>query len=361
VTDIEELRQTLVDHTVLAPDADGLVEAVQAGAVRIRRRRRVTISACAAIVAVLAVAAPLGISRLGFGTTSTTGTAAHRGPFQLAVELVPDGGYYPQSYGIAGRTQHITARSFTGDSTDGGGDVAVHDPGTFDARALLRGERVTVAGHSAYYVTDLPLGKGTGLIKPGEPVRGPAVGWRDASGAWVVVYDSRTKAGLLRLAAVVRLGTPRDIQTPFHLGYLPNGLHGSYAKVRDYEPADADALFGLDSGGLPPDTVNAHWTSAPDLPLTIQVLPRSTYLDSHTETLGPATKIAGYDTWYVTRRDAGYMIPAGGSALIVNVGHCQVDILVQDRGRIPFDELKRIVEGAQFADCTDPSTWTTPL
>jgi hypothetical protein len=47
--------------------------------------------------------------------------------------------------------------------------------------------------------------------------------------------------------------------------------------------------------------------------------------------------------------------------LVVTAGTCVAQITTTDRTRISYEELKRMVEAATFADCTNPRTWTPPL
>jgi hypothetical protein len=73
-------------------------------------------------------------------------------------------------------------------------------------------------------------------------------------------------------------------------------------------------------------------------------------------------KIAGHDScWYTDRQPGPLVIRQNGAALFVNAGNCQMRIAVNDVRQYPFNELKRMVEGATFRDCTIGSTWVPPL
>jgi hypothetical protein len=76
----------------------------------------------------------------------------------------------------------------------------------------------------------------------------------------------------------------------------------------------------------------------------------------------PDLRIAGHDSWWYTDREPGpLVIRQNGAALFVNAGNCQMQLYVTDVNTYPLEELKRIVEGASFRDCTDGATWVPPL
>ena len=54
-------------------------------------------------------------------------------------------------------------------------------------------------------------------------------------------------------------------------------------------------------------------------------------------------------------------MPDGGAILVVNTDRCQMHLTVLDRVRFPYETLKRMVEGAEFRDCTKAETWTAPV
>ena len=47
--------------------------------------------------------------------------------------------------------------------------------------------------------------------------------------------------------------------------------------------------------------------------------------------------------------------------LTLRTNTCLIDFTVQDRTRIPYEDLVRVVESAQFGDCTNSAAWTNPL
>lgn len=367
MTDMRELRRVLDAQAQLAPDGVGMIEAARAGAVRLRNRRKVGYVACA--VAAAALLAGVSTAIVGIGGASTEqGPSAARQPLQLTLDLAPDSDYHKQGYGVVGGTQFLVARALNGDAREFGAAVALYEPGTFDSAGLVRGEKITVGGHPAYFVSDFLAGKGFRPPGPGAgpgpenvDVRMPVIGWREPSGGWVVVYDVKDKAGLARIAEDVRVGAARPVKTPYRLGYVPADLPATAAVTFDSNPAESNSVVGFDATATP-TLLDLRSAGIPGVPaLKIQVVPRSEYVDSHAGNLGPPTKIGGWDTWYITTQDKGWVVPQRGSVLVVNAGHCQAHIVVRDRSQIPYTELNRLVADMTFADCTDPATWTRPL
>jgi hypothetical protein len=149
------------------------------------------------------------------------------------------------------------------------------------------------------------------------------------------------------------------VRAPYQLSYVPHDLPGTYAMTSDYALDQMRSVVGL--GGQPSlKAVAPPMETMGELPLEIDVLPRSVNVDRDIPDLGAPTKIAGYDSWYLTRTGT-LIVPPGGSTLVVNVGRCRVTLTTKDRKQIPHEQLKRLVEGAKFTDCTDPQTWTPPL
>lgn len=377
MTDLDDLRRTLERHADLAPDGMGIVAAARADVARYRRRRRLaTLAGVAAVAVAAAAAVPVVVTSVdrGLVTPAISPTRAYRQPLQLTVDLDPASAYFRLDYGTVGNVQHVTVRSRAGGS-DWGAEVAVFDPGRFDASRFQHGEPVVVRGRKASYVTDFLLGRATQprtVPAPGQSprmvmssdlpmqladVRTSAVGWQDPSGAWVIVYRSANRDNLLRVAEAVRLDTPGQVVAPYRLSYLPDDLPVTFALVRNHDPSLTNSVVAF--GGTPTDLAQAA-RGPDDASLTIQVLNRTEYVDSHTSTPGQA-QIAGHDSWYFTNSSSGWGVVDGGAILAVNTDRCQLILSVRDRVRYPYETLKRIVEGADIRDCTNPTTWTTPL
>jgi hypothetical protein len=367
MTSIHDLERTLAEHAATAPDGDGLVAAAYAGAGRFRRRRRIGLAVGGTVLALVAAAAPVAVARLGHAgpTHMASGGRPHRGPLQMTVDLAPDRRYFTLVSGVVGSgIQHLSVRRTDPAPVTANAEVFVYDPGTFDPAPFRRGTPVTVAGHPAFAVDDRAVVKVPRVGTPPEGslvVHAPAVGWQDPSGAWVVVFGGfdgdRTPA--LTVAALVRLGPPRDVHVPYRLGYVPAGLPVN-AAMTAMGARDAVVGFGAPTPGLPSAHSFMYGLALPAF-LVVQADPHTPDLDRSFGGLGAPTPIAGLDTWYLTRSEPGLTVLDGAGLLAVRTPHCLVQISVQDRRRVPYDALKRMVEGARFADCGNPATWTSPL
>ena len=381
--DLELLRRTLVDQAAAAPDGSGFVEAAHAGAARIRTRRRVLAAGAAVTLAVGAAIVPGAISRLLPSETSPATSATPRGPFQLTVDVAANSGYRKLKSGTLATRQYISLRGPVG-SNEWGSEVVVHDPGTFDGTPFQSGEKVTVRGHPAYYVTDLLvgifIGGGMAPINPDNPkdIRMPAIGWPDSSGAWVIVYLDKPmeetddfpkrddKADLLRVASALRIGKPRDMRASFHLGYLPPAVAGQPASITTSNFAGEGTPAVAVKIGLQPSKIDMYTLGKGDWGelLSVQVGPFSgrDTSDPSIQALGPPeVRIAGFEGWYNTDPTPGWLVTPNTGHLMLDDGRCSLNVSSLDLTKIPYEELKRVVEGAQFADCTQPGTWLPPL
>ncbi|GAA0951456.1 hypothetical protein [Virgisporangium aurantiacum] len=384
---VDDIRRVLLDHESFAPDGTGLVEAARAGAVRVRRRRRLTVAAAVVVALVVPVAVVAALR--GTGTAQSAVTPAsppYRSTLQVSVGVDPNSGYSVLKYWVNRDRQQFTLRPRVGirDAT-----VLVHNPATFDSAPVRRGQPVTVAGHAARYVPDLDLGttacwastpggvntdparkgrEGTCSVRneTGGPVRMPAIGWVEPSGAWVVVFVSETAGWfeLLAAASAVRVSPPRGLRLPYHLGHLPAGLSGVYVAAIDSGPWMPDSTLALDPDPAIPvagEDNATGWIPAVDTALTIRAIVRQPYVDEKAAQLVGPTKIAGLDTYFTDRNVGEWRLRFGSSVLVVVSGGCQYHFTVRDKDLIPYAELARMVENATFADCADPATWTTPL
>ncbi|MCU7728308.1 hypothetical protein ODJ79_31730, partial [Actinoplanes sp. KI2] len=277
MTSLDELRSTLEQHAGLAPDAAGLVEQAQAGAVRLRRRSRVRAVAAAVVAVALVVGAPFVVR---WPATEPPPNPAgpmtyYREPFELTLELAPGPAYFTMAHGTQGKTQFLVARTIGTPKDDSGGTIEAHDPGTFDPTRLRRGEQVTVHGHPAFYVQNLdppaPVASG-----PGASLYriGAAVGWQDTSGAWVIVYDGTSRAAMLRLAESVRLTPPRTARAPVRFGWVPGDLPVTYTESRDIAAYGVSAEIGFGTPAGPPAQGSGLFFMIPfNTPLSVAALP----------------------------------------------------------------------------------------
>jgi hypothetical protein len=276
-------------------------------------------------------------------------SALYRQPLELTVDLPPDLSAGKQSYGVLGNAQYMVVRPVPGKFA-GHGDVLVYDPGALDTAPFLAGANVRVSGHAAYHVTSFA----------GDRLGGEAVGWPDPSGAWVVVTGAQSLNGLLALAEYVQVGARTQVIAPYRLAYLPPGARPTAAQVRNGDPSLTNSVVSF--GGPGTSTLDELLFGSENGDLVIKAVNRSEGIDSYQQGVQPDLTIAGHNSWWYTDREPGpLVIRQNGAALFVNAGNCQMQLYVTDVNKYPLEELKRIVEGASFRDCTKGSTWVPPL
>jgi hypothetical protein len=364
MTDVDELRHVLDQQAGLAPDGVGVAETALRRARQWQRRRRVVQTLAAVVgVAAVAVTSIAVAARPGSGRAvpTTIGTAAsYRETSQFTVELATDPQWFALGYALGPTTQDVEARVRT--SPDRTGEVLVYNPGTFDASVLDRDQRTTVQGHDAFYVPDLVLRTLTGE-RSGSLATFPvnevaqALVWQDRSGAWVVVSvyviqpGHTTMADVAALAELVRLVPPYELRAPFSFTYLPPGLslQRGYTRTMFEQEVDVMVLLGPPGGSEPVDYRDGSLGRNPAFPLSIRALSRNKYVDINVADLGPATKIAGLDTWEVS------------TGLLIQTATCQIAVSTRSPGQVSPDDMKRIVEGATFGSCADRSAWQPPV
>ncbi|MBL7253490.1 hypothetical protein [Paractinoplanes lichenicola] len=365
MTSLDELKRTLEQGAGHAPDPAGLVEQAQAGAVRLRRRNRIR----GAVVTVVAVAAAMAVPSVvrSYSAEPPPPNPAgpmtyYREPYEHTLELASNPTYFTMLHGTQGKTQFLVARSLKNSSRDGGGTVAVHDPGTFDPTRLRRGEQVTVQGHPAHYVDKLeePAPTDSPSTGPGgTPYRiGPAVGWQDPSGAWVIVYESVDRASLLRLAQTVRLTAPHTAKAPVRFGWVPDDLPVSYTESRDVAEHGVEAQIGLGNPDEAPDQSSPFFMMPYSTPLSVIALPMEGIMTMWGEDYAkrPMKLIAGHKTWYI-EGNGGPFNNKDGSQLLIDAGSCAVTLTVKDRTAIPYAALDRMVQNMIIGTCDDTSDW----
>jgi hypothetical protein len=357
MTSLDELRRTLDEKAQLVPDVGGVIEAAHRRANRLRRRRAAVRSMLLAAGAVaLVIAGPTVAARVWNDKAVPDNVVATPPPYrethQFTVELPRDALWWPQYYAFDATTQYITARG-----PNRMGDVYVHDPGSYDATALRQGRHTTVGGHDAYFVPDLLVGK--------ADLREPAIGWQDSSGAWVIVTDFRTTATMAQIAELaerIRLTAPRDLLAPVSFTYLPPGMSLRHAFTRT--ATEPETEVGLYFGPTPVTVANPFTPLATrDFPFHISAVARSGYIDGHLAELGPATKLAGLDTWERTQQPVPGWGPLGlgEREMIIRTATCMVAIWAKDGSQVSSAELRRIVEGASFSSCAERDAWVSPV
>jgi hypothetical protein len=356
--DERQLQLMLADHAEQAPESAGIVAAAEAGARRIRRRRRVCIGAALAVTAALALFVPTYALPNAPPSGDDVADRAGRGPLQTTVEIAPGRGYRVSMSGLLGSVQYLEVTSEQSEDR-AGAHVVVHDPGTYDAEPLQRGEPVTVQGRPGFYLPDLPA-RYAGY--PGEFGRSelpsPVVGWADPSGAWVVVlgtpfvpsqFDRRQR--VLAVAEAVRTVPPHDVLAPFHLRYVPPGLAPLQVDLM-HAGGLGFVILGtysveLGSGGTPGTARNLRLVARdrvyPDPSPSFIIHPIGE----------PVEKIGGHDTWYWESADA--------VQLMLHVGRCEYRFTSRGPDRLTRDELSRIAREAELVDCNRSDKRFKPL
>jgi hypothetical protein len=363
---IEDLRHTFIEHETLAHGADGIIEAVQDGAVALRRRRRMVVSITAALLVAVVGLTPAMVTRMLRPPGSTAAASAYRGPYQMTVSLAPTSGYSTIRYGTRAHSQYLLlGRDSTNpdQSAPVQPSVVVYDPGSYDASALLAGQHVAVDGHAAYFAEKALLGSVSSTQEgPRDPdYFAPAVGWPDSHGAWVVVAWSypatagnAARDALLTVADLVRLGPARDLRVPFHFGYLPGALPNASVEQTNL---GGNTMY---LGATPPATL----PNSPYVGNTVMISVIPGRVDG-VRFFGAGTMIDGYEVWYFDNNDAlkGYVkLGPVGSEMWANVGkNCLLEFTVYDKTKVPYDQLVAMLDQATFANCDDERTWLTPL
>ena len=347
MTTLDELRETFDAHTGTVPDVTTTVAAARAGATRIRRRRRLT-AACA--VAVVVAVTPVAVVRLAGSATPPVATPPYRAASQLTLSVDPGAGFFVRNHGTdAGRQTLVTRSLGPGKGVDG--TVQVYDPGTFDGRPLEQGKHVTVAGHDAYYGSDPRV------------IGGPVIAWRDPSGAWVVVSESRTYPELLTLAESVRLGTPQTVRGPVSLAWVPGDLPLSYADNSDDAAGrptgfDYSSTLGFGADRSPMDQ-NQQYDDNPELPLTLLALPTGgrSWGEYGGADVGPWRTVAGHRVRFVVNTGSKLFRDGPGGHAMVEAGSCGVLITVHDLRQITFSQVERMIRAMSFRSCRDAASW----
>ena len=286
-----------------------------------------------------------------------------RRPDQITIDINTTSGMVAAVRGTDSTRQFVTARDVSLGAAKGGryaGEVSAYEPGTFDSAPLRGGTVVNVAGHDALYV---PAYTFAALSEGDAAHRSPAIGWKDPSGAWLLVYsapgEKLAREDLTRLAESVLLPGPRDLRTPFRLGALPNGLAATY--VRSAEEADGrGGTVGLSDPRRKASSAAVYEGAPYGVTVSISAFAPDSKWAAQRATLGRSTRVNGYTAWYSEGKNM--LSPEGnGSVLVLETEHCVVMLRTADREKISRAELNHTVEEMTIGDCGDPDTWITPL
>ena len=340
---LDDLRDTF-DLEAGTPDGHGVVEAAQARAGQIRRRRRALGAAVAAgLVALAAVAVPLTTARLRAAEQVAT-PPPYRVLHELTLTIQGLGKWWALQHGTDSAKQFLIVRNKETGARNFGGTISAYDPGAYDSAALERGEKLEVGGHRAYLT-----GQSATAV--------PQLGWRDGSGVWITIMGPKDRAGLIELAGIVRLGPPRPVTGPVQFGRLPGGLPLQYAAIADETPGQADwglyARLGFAAAGHTPDSEGRL-----DLTVTAEPVTNEGWKEIGVQPVLGGTDKKRTPQWEtIGGQKAWYLADGPGAHLWIETPTCGVTITVPDLGKISYAELVATVAAMTFSSCTDVSTW----
>lgn len=369
MTTIEDLQQSLTYCAGAAPDGTGMVERARAGAVRIRRRRRVLQGAATVVaVAVAAVTVPLAL-RQNTAPPAAEAPPPFRTVTRLSVTTVPGSDFVvPWRQSVpgeeSGRVIHraeVTAERPEELTVNQGASFQVFDPGAYDAANLRTGTPVTVADRQAWFVPSLPLKEDmspfNGVYSPAEST-GPALGWQETSGAWVLLFrhtlTASTRAELIEVARNVRIqDPPQRVAAPYRFGWVAPDLRVTGLQLHDLRQLSGAATVAYDYGDARP----AGRDSRPVMIVYATTAEDDRDWEVIDKVLKTPRKAGGHDVWYLEKRNQALTPAEGGSIVVVDTGRCHIQLNIADRTRIPKKDALRMAEELTVTDCGDVSTW----
>lgn len=315
----------------------------------IRHRRGAVPALIVTVLAAVATVVTVGVLR-----SSGDGTAAPaepgRRPWQVTLHVEAAAGYVVTTGVSDGARQTLTVQNLRLGGPEGtyGGEVTAFPPGTLDETQFRTGEDIR---DSSYLTTFTFVGHAAGDTKPW---RGPAVGRRDPSGAWIVVYADTERADggisrsdLLRLAAAVTLGPPRDLRLPIRFGpALPADLRLTYVRWPDQRIDRRAAALGFSSADRKPSGAAVYPGLPPELDVAVLAGARDAAWRKTRTKLTGATRVAGLPAWY-----------SPGARLTVEAERCVVTV----ESARPRADLEALIENLTVGDCADPESWIPPL
>jgi hypothetical protein len=272
----------------------------------IRHRRGVLAAGIAAVLVTGVTVGTVGVLRGGDDepVAAPAGAAdSNRRPWQVTLDVDQTSGYVVATTVTDGDRQTLTMQNLAvGDGPDGtyGGEVTAFAPGTLDESQFRTAEQVD---DFRYLATFSFAGHTTADVQPWPT---PAVGRRDPSGTWIVVYaDTKrangriARADLLRLAAAVTLDSPRDLRLPLRLGSaLPGGLHLTYVRSPDHRIDRGPAAVGFSTASRAPSGA-AVYTGAPSgLSVAVLTGARDAAWTRKRATLTGKTQVAKLPAWH---------------------------------------------------------------
>ncbi|GAA3917824.1 hypothetical protein [Actinoplanes auranticolor] len=320
----------------------------------IRHRRGVLVILIVAVLVAGVTVAVVGALRTGDEAPVAPAAAPAdpgRRPWQVTLDVDETSGYVVTASVTDGDRQTLTVQNLgLGDGPDGtyGGEVTAFSPGTLDESQFRKAEQID----DFRYLTAFSFaGHTTGET---EPWQTPAVGRRDPSGTWIVVYADRARAegriarsDLLKLAAAVTLGSPRDLRLPLRLGVaLPKGLQLTYVRSPDHRIDRGQAAAGFSTVSRAPSGAAVYTGLPGGLEVAVLTEARDAAWADKRATLTGRTQVGKLPAWYEPR-----------GRLIVEAEHCVVTV----ESLFPRPELDRMIEDLTIGDCADPDSWIPPL
>jgi hypothetical protein len=230
-------------------------------------------------------------------------------------------------FGVWTRAQFAAIQRSTSDGTQF--IAALLDPG-FDTAPLRTGTPITVAGHSAYYLSQGPQSYGW--------IGAALVAWQRESGSWAVVGGPNDQDSLFRIAAIISTGPTQRLKAPYTLGYLPKDL-AVFGVRTSVGNGDSGVSLGRYAG-----------TGSEENAITINC-----YSVNQAAPPQASLQVVGRPAMWTATND-------GGSQLSVYFDGFEVDMVV-DKSRndsYPQEELIRIAEGMRFAVFRNQATWLDP-
>jgi hypothetical protein len=357
MTTVDDLRHSLEGHAMLAPDATGLVEAAQAGAARIHRRRRITAIVTAAVLVVAAAVAVPVTWRLRAAPVAPAVTGPHIPIGRKAQEmtLAIDPGF-PASTVLQAtdfESQRINVEQRSGSKIVFSADIHAWEPsvigsvGGLPTGAIV--ERITVAGHAAEYVTTPPATRG-------GPAPDPSVRWTEPTGVYVRVtqdYGTADRARLLALAAAVHIGPAHPLLMPFQIARIPAGEQVVSASAGETSVAGEPAALTLSASG----NVEARLL----LIYAEDKIPLERVAGGPFGGPTPVAPIGGRRAWKAAKERWMASMPSHEStdALVVDAGSYWA--IFSSSPELSAEQVRQVASSTTFATFTDKSSWLPPV
>lgn len=219
--------------------------------------------------------------------------------------------------------------------------VVAYNPGAYDPRTVMGGQRTTVQGRPAYF-RDLPT----------RSLLWPTLAWQANDGRWISVRglipstkswhpDPLTEER--RIAAAFRLTAPHALRLPFRAGPLPTGLALALAQS-PIRPTHSGEM-GFAPVGRPANGALVIAVAVPDPDYLIDF---NTTVDGH-----PARIQKGV-SWAPGYPFVDPMPSPPSTELVLDLGRAHLTVT----GTYPVAELAKIAKSVQVAsNVSDPSTW----